>query len=430
MASNAFRMTRRTFLQTGATMAAVAAAGGMGILDSSPSRNGRIKAAPLSNHKRMVIITLRGGNDGLNTVIPASGSAQTTYDARRPTIKIDPGTSLSLTGGPNNADYRLHNNLVQIQGLWNMGDVALINKVGYPSANLSHFVSEDIWSYGVRGSFNGLGVPISGWIARFADLYANTPTGAVSIGQGRPKDFTGGSTAPLVLSNLAGFRLSTDGAYTQNDLLRKSVAQQVLDNTQWTGKDASVALAMNQAYELSDQVQGAIASYSSTVTYVNQNISNQLKDVARLIQAGFDTRLFFTGYGGFDTHSNQIVGHGNLMAALDNAVGSFAADMQAMGVWQDITIVVVSEFGRRNYENGSTGTDHGHANPAFVIGGSVNGGVYGPDITATDLNGEYLGYDVDFRAIYKDVIAHMGYDPAPVFPETLAKPNSPGAILP
>jgi len=429
MSSEAFHMTRRNFLRAGAATAAIAAAAGTGLLDSSPSRGGVVKAAPLIGHKRLVVITLRGGNDGLNMVIPSEGSAYTTYAARRPAIALTPAVSLGLTSGPSNTEFRLHPSLVQIQQLWNESRVAIINKVGYPNANLSHFVSEDIWSYGVRNNFVGLGVPISGWIARFCDLYANSATGAVSIGQGRPKDFVGGTSSPLIVQNLTSFQLTSDSAYAGNDALRKKVARDVLDNTQWTGKDAAVASAMNQAYGLSGSVQAAVASYTSGVTYVNQNISNQLKDVARLIQAGFDTRIFFTGYGGFDTHSAQLPGHANLMTWLDNAVGSFAADMKAMGIWQDVTIVVVSEFGRRNYENGSTGTDHGHANPAFVIGGSVVGGVHGPSVTATDLNGEYLGYDIDFRTLYKQWIEHFGQDPAPVFPEALVKPASPGTLF-
>jgi uncharacterized protein (DUF1501 family) len=422
---------RRNFLRATGLSAAALAAAKMGLLDSS-SRGGTVKAAPLPNHKRLVVLTFRGGNDGLNTVIP---SANARYFDRRPTIQIPDSDSLALTGGPGNSTYRLHPNLGGIQQLWNEGRVAIVNKVGYPNANLSHFVSEDIWSYGVRGQFVGLGVGTSGWIARFVDRYAPTPLGAVSIGQGRPKDFVGGSNAPLIVSSLAGFNLSNDGAYTQNDILRKSTVRGVLDNTQWKGKEASVALAITQAQDLTGAVQQAINTYTSTVTYPAVNIGNQLRDVARLIQAGYDTRLFYVGFGGFDTHSAQTsgaynTGHDLLMQRFNDAMAAFAQDMKSMGIWQDITVVVVSEFGRRNFENGSTGTDHGHGNPAFLIGGAVNGGMYGDDITNANLDANYLGYETDFRAIYKDVVAHMGFDPDPLFPEALAKPGSPGAILP
>lgn len=436
MNQNAFRMSRRGFLRTTAASAALLAAGGGGLLDSSPSK-GRVKAAPMTNHKRLVIITLRGGNDGLNTVIPASTTPNgAIYQQERPSIGLDDSVTLSLQGGPGGSAYRLHPNMTQIQSLWNESRVAIINKVGYPSANLSHFVSEDIWSYGVRGSFVGLGVPIGGWVARFVDNYAPTPVGAVSIGQGRPKDFVGGTNSPLIVSSLAGFNLTSDGAYAQNDVLRKQVARDVLDNTQWAGKDAAVANALTQAYDLSGSIQQSITSYTSTVTYPGGNaLANQLRDVARLIQFGYESRVFYTGFGGFDTHAAQTsgalnAGHDLLMTRLDGAIGAFVQDCKNMGIWQDMTLVVVSEFGRRNFENGSTGTDHGHGSVAFVIGGSVFGGIYGPDITTANMNADYLPYDIDFRAIYKDVVAHMGFDPAPLFPEALLKPDSPGPILP
>ncbi len=423
---------RRNFLRATGVSAAALAAAKLGLLSGSSGSGGTIKAAPISGHKRLVVLTFRGGNDGLNSVIPANLNR---YYDRRPTIRIPDTDSLALTGGPGNSDFKLHPNMTGIQQLWNEGRVAIINKVGYPSANLSHFVSEDIWSYGVRGQFVGLGVSTSGWIARFVDRYAPSPLGAVSIGQGRPKDFVGGSNAPLIVSSLAAFNLSTDGAYTQNDILRKSTVRGVLDNTQWKGKEAGVALALTQAQDLTGAIQQAINTYQSTVTYPNVNIGNQLRDVARLIQAGYDTRVFYVGFGGFDTHSAQTspaynTGHDLLMQRFNDAVTAFSQDMKDMGIWDDITIVVVSEFGRRNFENGSTGTDHGHANPAFVIGGSVMGGVYGDAITNADIDTNYLSYETDFRTIYKQVVNHMGFDPDPLFPEAIVKPATPGQFLP
>jgi uncharacterized protein (DUF1501 family) len=129
----------------------------------------------------------------------------------------------------------------------------------------------------------------------------------------------------------------------------------------------------------------------------------------------------FTGFGGFDTHSDQPARHAQLLAELDNALGVFYTDLntQDATIWNNLVIVIISEFGRRNYENGSNGTDHGHGNCVIVLGGPVNGGMHGTPVTTADLNLEHLPYTTDFRDVYRNIVQqHMGNDPAPVFPES------------
>jgi uncharacterized protein (DUF1501 family) len=286
---------------------------------------------------------------------------------------------------------------------------------------LSHFTSQDIYSYGVRDDFGSLGIPQSGWVARFADLYATTPTGAVAVGVGRPLDFVGGTTNPLLVDTLAAFQYTADPAYPSNHLHRIQSIQDILAGYSGVGLSQDARDALAQGHALAGQIQAAVAGYSSSVTYSTQAPSRYLKDAAILIQAGFDTEVFYTGFGGFDTHGAQGGATGaqaTLLQRMDAAIGSFAADMKAMGIWNDIVIVVISEFGRRNYENASDGTDHGHGNCFLVVGGGVNGGMYGPDLVEADLNLEYPSYAVDFRDIYKEVVSdHLGADPSPVFPE-------------
>jgi uncharacterized protein (DUF1501 family) len=133
--------------------------------------------------------------------------------------------------------------------------------------------------------------------------------------------------------------------------------------------------------------------------------------------------MFYTGYGGFDTHANQLQQQFNLIQNLDNALGVFKQDMITQGLWNDVAVVVISEFGRRNFENGSLGTDHGHGNVVIAVGGALNGGVYGDPITSTDINQNHLGYTTDFRDVYRSLIGdHLGNDPTPLFPE--AQPTS------
>jgi len=378
--------------------------------------------APLQQ-KRLVVINCYGGNDTLNMFVPVSLNP---YYSRRSGLALQASQCLSLAGADswNTSNYMLHPSMPNVAAMWQAGQVAAVNRVGYPKADLSHFVSQDIFSLGVRGSFAPLGVPDSGWIARFCDSYAPTPLGAVCVNVGRPLDIVGGTTSPLPVSSLAAFKLQGAGAngntYSPAYYHRLNNAKTILDRFSGTGRSASEQTALQQAHDLTTQVQTSLSNYTSSVVYPTDRFSKQMKDIAVLVQGGFESRIFYTGFGGFDTHSAQLTGQANLFTQLDNALGAFAQDMQAMGTWNDMVVAVITEFGRRNYVNGSAGTDHGHGFTMLLAGGAVRGGVRGPDLTDADLNAEYPSYAVDFRSIYKEILNHhMGFDPAPVFPETL-----------
>jgi uncharacterized protein (DUF1501 family) len=345
------------------------------------------------------------------------------YYTQRPTIAVPSGSALTLGGLAPTSKYKLHPAMPRIAALWDEGSVAAVNRVGYPNENLSHFTSQDIFSLGVRNNFSALGIPLSGWVARFADHYAPTPMGAVAIGVGRILDFQGGDTAPMIAYDLPNFRLYNSGSSAE--IYRLDKAKSILSNWSGSGEKLEAKKSQKLAYDLVDQIQAALLTYSSGATYASDYYSQRLREVAVLIQAGFETRLFYTGFGGFDTHSGQGSSAGyqaSLFSILDNAVGALVQDLKAMGVWNDTAIVVLTEFGRRNYENGSAGTDHGHAFCELVLGGDVRGGVYGPDLVDADINAEYPSYAVDFRSIYLDLLSnHMGTDPAPILPEALEK---------
>ena len=426
-------LSRRRFLKITGTTVALATMGSL--LDWVPGQQASANPVPLTNHPRVVVVNLRGGNDGLNTVVPI---ASTRYYDRRPTLGIPASTALPLSGS---TLYGLHPNLTQLQSRYNSsGDLAILLNVGYENANLSHFVSEDIWSYGVRGAFQGLGVPaFSGWIARFADLYANSPMGVVSIGQRNLKDFQGGQVAvPLQVDRLDRFRFDNERIrqYRDNHEYRLSIAQQTLAQSSSSGLVGEVVDAANQAHDLSGQIQAARDYYentyatTTTADYGTGRLGRRLRDVATLIQGGFDTRLYYTGFNGFDTHGGQAGRHNDLMEQLDRALGAFATDLETMGVWNDTIVVVISEFGRRNFENGSAGTDHGHGNHLLVLGGQVQGGVYGPDVTDTMIDERFLDYEIDFRTVYEQILQRQfGVDVARIFPEPKVKTASPGVFL-
>lgn len=427
--NNSLAVSRRHFLRAGAAAGGVLALGALGSRDKSLVMPAA--AVPLPNHKRLVIINMLGGNDGLNTVFPVAGPVAAKYQAQRPGIAYLPGQGRSLLGGPGITDYELHPALVNMQAMWDAGELGILQKVGYPSANLSHFVSEDIWSWGARNGMASLSGLAPGWIARYANLYATTATGVMSIGVGRRLDFDGANVSPLLVSSLAGFNFRIDGNYPANHVLRAQKAQAVLAQQPSDGSVAArVAAATAACYAGTAAIQQTVADYNvyaagAGITYPGTPMGNRLRDVARLVHGGFDTRVVYTGYGGFDTHSAQSGGHAGLLAQLDNALNVFRNDMINMGVWNDVAVVVISEFGRRNYENGSTGTDHGHGSCLFVAGGAVNGGMYGA-ITSTEMDGEHLPYETDFRDVYRALIGgHLGNDPGPLFPESQPFSNIP-----
>ncbi len=385
-------------------------------------------SAPLlqapSTNKILIIVNMLGGNDSLNMVVPIGLQS---YSDRRPTIRITNG--LAMTGGPfGTSAYTLHPSLPRLQQLWNEGSLGVVRAVGYPNANQSHFESEDIWSYGVRNGFSGLNTQPSGWIARYADRHAPTSMGAVAIGVGRRRDFSGASYNPLLVDNLSNFQFATDNSFAQNFGYRQILIRNILAGFEGSSNAQSAKAAIKQSHDVTGQIQTAVSSYTPApgVTYPNNSLGRQLQDAARLINAGFETRIFYTGFGGFDTHAGQGAGtgsHANLMNTLNGAIGAFSDDMKGKGVWNNIVIAVISEFGRRNYENGSGGTDHGAAAHVLLVGGGVNGGLYGPDLMEGDLLSETLDYEVDFRTVYKEILAgHLGVaNVNPIFPEALQK---------
>ena len=376
MSSKNQRINRRDILKLSAAGIGIAALGPLArAIPRMPA--GR----PLPGCTRLVVINCYGGFDGLNMVVPVTNQA---YYSLRPTVSISPSNAIALNGV---TDYALHPNMVNMASLFNTdGRLAVIRKVGYPNENLSHFASQDIYSHAVRGAFPPLGIAESGWIARYAGLYAPTPLGAVSIGVGRKPDMVGGTSDRLMVKKLADFQFQQDNSYPDNHLHRRQTIANLLGIFQGSPLTSDVATVLGQGDQFAGQIQGAVQNFqpAAGVTYPSSSPGRYLEDVATIIQAGFETRIFFTGFGGWDTHGdqgNETGRQADRITRLDEAIGNFVTDIKAMGVWNDTLILVVSEFGRRNFENSSNGTDHGHGNVFFAMGGNVLGGFYGPAIT-------------------------------------------------
>ena len=416
-------VTRRDILRYTMAAAGIAALGplGRGLMREA-------SGTPLTNHRRLVSLFGYGGYDGLNLLVPVTNQA---YHDRRPGIRIDPGNALDI----GETDYALHPSMTNLQTLFNAGEAAAFRMVGYPDANLSHFISQDIHSWGVRGEFNPLGMDESGWVARYADLHAPTSMGAAAIGVGRPLEFEGGSSNPFMAGSLNGFDFTTSNIGSTDHAHRLNALADVLGNFSGNALTTEAKNALDQGVQLTDQIQLAVDNYeadpmssggsSFSGVYGNDRPARYLRDAAILIHGGFETRVFMTGFGGWDTHGNQGAETGTqatLIQRLDHAIGTFADDCKEMGVWNDMLILVSSEFGRRNFENGSGGTDHGHGNIFFAIGGNLQPGtkLYGPEITEADIADQnWLHYELDYRDVFREAISnHLGGNGALVFPES------------
>ncbi len=418
MSSNKIIFSRRNLIKLGLASAGVAALGPMA----------NVAQAVTDNRKFVVLVNLDGGNDSLNTVVPLNIGA---YHDRRPSLSIEAPLDLT-TGVAATSEYGLHPNLTGLQALHGEGSLALIQKVGYPNANRSHFTSKDVFHTGDTSALNANDK--TGWVARYAELYNKHSLGCISIGY-NAKALQGPNVNLLQVSKLSSFSYKTDGRYTGESQRRLEIAKRMLERHSGTGNSLAVKNAITAGHQNIDKIQQIVGSYVPNVTYSESRFGQSLEGIAQLVQGGgLGTDIYYTGLGGFDTHSGQGSTGGRhpiLMADLNNGLEAFANDMKAQGRWQDCVVVVFSEFGRRNFENGSGGTDHGAGQTMLVTGGGVNGGNYGSDLVPTDIrDSANLPMEVDFRQVFSEVIAsHLGKDAGPVFPDPTQLTNAALGIL-
>ena len=419
------KFSRRRFLQSAAY-----GAGAVSILPIIGTRPARaVQGIP---GRFMIVINMLGGNDGLNMVVPAHLQP---YVDRRPNINLVDNRPTGTTLHDLDGNFKLHYNLSALKQTWDESDLHIVQKVSYPNPNQSHFTSQDIMSYGVRDAGDNDG---RGWLGRFADEYCSNPSeplGVVSVGMGRRRDFEAQVTTPLILSTVSGFNIDSDNDYGADHVLRERVARETLATDPIPGAEPGFSIfhANKQAYELVDQVQSETVGWVDPGTYpTTTTIGRNLRTISQLLegQPTFNTKVFYTGFGGFDTHSSQQTSnpanegrHAQLMGQLDAAIAAFKADMENRNLWSSCTIVIISEFGRRVFQNGSFGTDHGHGSCFCVLGGRVKGknvagGFTGEIVEADIATNNTLPFEHDFRDLYGNVVQnHLGVNPAPLFPD-------------
>ncbi len=337
--------------------------------------------------RTLVVIQLTGGNDGLNTVIPFGQDA---YYRLRPNLSLPPGAIHRLEDG-----IGLHPALGRLHQVYQEGHLAIVQGVGYPGADRSHFRSMEIWHTADPDHPAGE----TGWLGRMADTLGERYPGsmpALVIDPGDlPLSMRGERVLPPTLRDPRGFHLAeTSPRFAR---LRDSLLAEEASSLQ--GNLAFLDTVARTTYDAARRMQ-AIATSDSGGDYPATGLGRRLRLVSQLIRGGFGTRIFHLSLTGFDTHSHQGAQHRALLAQLGDALAAFQHDLEAGGVAEGVLTLVFSEFGRRVAENASKGTDHGQGAPLFLMGAAVAGGLHGPMPDLDDLVEGDIPGRVDFRGVY------------------------------
>ncbi|MFN0137948.1 MAG: DUF1501 domain-containing protein [Phycisphaerae bacterium] len=375
-------VSRRQFL-----VRAGAAFGALGLADPLLNIVARTYAqSSAGTGNILVLCQLNGGFDGLSFLAPFT-SAQ--YMSNRPQLKLSAAQVNPLPDAP---DLGINKQFQFFSDLYAQGQLQVIQQVAYPRGNGSHFESQEIYEYGVRNLASASGTAAT-WYERLRKSYFDAPYGVMSVEQiGDPQRYGYPDSTYRRASQDAFGRLAE---MKQN---RSPMQQAVLDS-----------------YKKIDQLGAEIRTRTSAFTSSGA-ARGEFYRAAQLASANLGTQIFKVEYGGFDTHGSQIDANSRLFPRINNEFQQFVTDMQNLGLWNRTAVLFYTEFGRRNKENGSPGTDHGHGGHMLLVGPNVNGGLNGQTPTQNDLAQDNLPYYVDFRAVYSGVIRQwLGFDPAPIF---------------
>ncbi|MBV9581566.1 MAG: DUF1501 domain-containing protein, partial [Chloroflexi bacterium] len=379
----------------------------MALDNRTAATTGASSDSPSNSNLILVVLQLAGGNDGINTLVPFGDP---NYSQLRPSLGYAAGDVLHLTDS-----VGLNPNLAKLKGLYDQGKVAIVQGIGYPNPILSHFRSMDIWHSAAPDTFER-----TGWLGRYlsaCQCNQGNALPAISVGDQLNSLFWTDMTLVPAVASIGAFSFLTDTKYKNDRTYQMQTLQNIYNQAgNWSDHESLIRRGTLAALQDSDDLQRVAASYTTSVQYPNNGLAAQLKLVAQVIQGNLGTRLFSVSQGGFDTHANQKPTQDKILGQLSDSVDAFMQDLANIGQQDNVVIMTFSEFGRRVKQNGSNGTDHGTAEPMFIIGNKVQGGLYGtyPSLGDLDSDGN-LKMSADFRSVYagmlKDVV---GTDPAPV----------------
>lgn len=347
---------------------------------------------PGGSGRCLVLVNLNGGNDGLNCVVP-HGNPQ--YYQMRPSLAIPASEVLAI-----DANLGFNPKMRSFKAMYDKGMVAIVQGVGYPDADHSHFRSSEIWQTGVPDRYEH-----TGWLGRYLDdaaLPEKNLFKGVAVAQVLPEVLVANRTDIPTISNLARYGLVAD----REGASRRAFSQDSRDTSlPFTSPYLSHVMQIeDHAQRSSEELPRLISGYKTQAAYPATPIGRSLALAAQIIGSNLGTKVLYVSHGSFDTHVNQVATQNNLLGQFSDAMAAFYADLAAHGSDRRVLTMTFSEFGRRIAENGSRGTDHGEASPLFLIGGGVKGGMYGqsPELGSTNMGN--LRYTTDFRSVYATVL--------------------------
>jgi uncharacterized protein (DUF1501 family) len=404
-------ITRRDFMQSSFAAVGVGAIAPSWLARTAQTQDAK-PAADAAVHpggKILVVVQMSGGNDGLNTVVPY---ADDLYHKARPNLRIEAKDVLKLDD-----HVGLHPSMKQLHARFDKGEVAVVQGVGYPNPDRSHFRSMAIWH---AGQLNETATR-TGWLGRAADEIdagEKAPSLIVHLGTSVPLALRRARSPILAFDHENSFALQPDPKFpndktAQTDAFRKlceacaeqKSAGEAADRELATPKYADILRATTSSgLSSADEMVACLNKTKNEVSYPN-GFAKRLALIARMISGGMKTRVYYVAQGSYDTHARQKDTHARLLGEFSESIDLFFQDLAKSGRANDVAVISFSEFGRRVAENASVGTDHGTAGPMFVVGPSVKGGVVGAPPDLEHLVDQDPKFGIDFRAVYATVLA-------------------------
>ena len=355
-----------------------------------------------------VVVQLSGGNDFMNTLIPYTNSVY--YDNRK-LLNIPQEDVLPLDN-----TLGWHPEMAPFKELYDKGMVAVVQGIGYPDSNRSHFRGMDIWHTCTPNEVSTIG-----WLGNTIELLdpsGENPLTGVNFGVGLPKAMTKAGVPVTSVSNLDSYGLMSGITAEEQRDKALQIFKNMYGQAIGTGPVMEyLSRTGNDVLTGADLIKVAPENYVSSIEYADSAIAKSLRDVARVHTADLGTRIFYTQQGGYDTHANQQPAQPGLFKDLARAVNDFFADLEEHESDENVVMLIFSEFGRRVYDNGS-GTDHGSGGGAFLVGKSIEGGLYS-EYPSLDRDrwakGEDLEHTIDYRGIYGTVLEQwLGIEATPI----------------
>ena len=339
-------------------------------------------------YKKLVIIQLSGGNDGLNTIIPYTNDI---YYKKRPGISVPKNELIKVTD-----ELGFHQSLAPLKNLYDQGYLSIINNVGYPNPNRSHFRSTDIWQTASDASQ----YLDTGWLGRYIEQFGKMPYTGIELDDSLSLIMKGENMNGIATKNPRTLFSNTQTPYFKKVLNHQSDAHLSEHNLGYLYK------TMIEAKSSAKYIYETSKTYKSSLEYPKNPFGKQLKTTSEFINSNLDSSVYYVSMGGFDTHANQENRQKKLLKTYSESMEVFINDLKQNDTFKDTLVITFSEFGRRLQQNAAGGTDHGAANNVFIIGENLKTkGFYNdaPNLLNLDSNGDLI-HSVDFRSIYATVL--------------------------